>query len=183
MPDQPDGPTLVERKPFVDERGAFARIFCAEALRHIGWPGSVAQINHSRTDKAGTLRGLHYQIQQPQGKLVSVVAGEVFDVAVDVRRSSPTYGEYVGVILSAENKCSLWIPPGFAHGFLVLSDTATFEYKCTDYYHPESELSLAWDDATVGVKWPIPEGAEPQLSGKDRAGTRWQALPLYRGLI
>jgi len=115
----------------------------------------------------GTLRGLHYQIQQPQGKLVRVVAGEVFDVAVDLRRSSETFGQWVGEVLSGENKRQLWVPPGFAHGFVVLSSTAAFEYKCTDFYAPQFERSIRWDDPDIGVDWPLPVGAEPVLSDKD----------------
>jgi dTDP-4-dehydrorhamnose 3,5-epimerase len=125
------------------------------------------------------LRGLHYQIQQPQGKLVRVVLGEVFDVAVDLRRSSPNFGKYEGVILSAENKRSLWIPPGFAHGFLVLSDMAAFEYKCTDYYAPEFERTICWDDPDIGIDWPLPEGVKPIVSSKDEAAVALAQADTY----
>ena len=130
------------------------------------------QDNHSRSAK-NVLRGLHYQIQQPQGKLVRVVQGTVFDVAVDIRRSSPTFGQHVGVELSAENKRMFWVPEGFAHGFVVLSDTAEFLYKTTDYWAPEFERSIAWNDPAIGIQWPIQ--GEPSLSAKDQ-----QALPLAK---
>jgi dTDP-4-dehydrorhamnose 3,5-epimerase len=123
------------------------------------------QDNHSKSAK-GVLRGLHYQIQHPQGKLVRVTQGEVFDVAVDLRKSSPHFGKWEGVVLSADNKRQLWVPPGFAHGFVVLSDTAEFLYKTTDYYHPEFERSLLWSDPTVGIQWPV--GSAPLLAAKDR---------------
>ncbi|MEL6714494.1 MAG: dTDP-4-dehydrorhamnose 3,5-epimerase, partial [Planctomycetota bacterium] len=132
-------------------------------------PVQFVQDNHSRSTQ-GILRGLHYQNPQPQGKLVRVTEGEVFDVAVDLRKGSPTFGKWVGERLSAENKHMLWVPPGFAHGFYVTSETAEFVYKCTDYYAPEHEQSLAWDDPAVGVEWPLVDGAPPQLSGKDAAG-------------
>ena len=125
------------------------------------------------------MRGLHYQIRQTQGKLVRVIAGKVFDVAVDLRRSSPTLGQWYGVTLDAVEHKMLWVPPGFAHGFLVLSDYADFQYKCTDFYHPESEVSLAWDDPSVGVHWPLPDGEAPTLSGKDQQGLAWDAIPLF----
>jgi dTDP-4-dehydrorhamnose 3,5-epimerase len=128
---------------------------------------SFVQDNHSRSVK-NVLRGLHYQIQQPQGKLVRVVQGEVFDVAVDIRKSSPTFGQWVGEILSAENKRQLWVPEGFAHGFVVLSDTAEFLYKTTDYYAPEHERSIAWNDPAIAIQWPI--DGEPVLSAKDQQG-------------
>ena len=123
--------------------------------------------NHSKS-AIGVLRGLHYQLEKPQGKLVRVVAGSVFDVAVDLRRSSPTFGRWAGAVLSAENKRQLWIPEGFAHGFYVLEDNTEFVYKCTDYYHPQSEHSLLWNDPALGIDWPL--SGEPQLSAKDLAG-------------
>jgi len=126
----------------------------------------------------GTLRGLHYQIRQPQGKLVRVIAGEVFDVAVDVRRNSPTFGRWVGEYLSAENKRLLWLPPGFAHGFYVVSDSAEFMYLCTDYYAPEYERTLLWNDPEVGVEWPVEEGG-PLLSSKDSTGLSLEKADLY----
>lgn len=126
-----------------------------------------------------TLRGMHYQTEKPQGKLVRVVSGSVFDVAVDIRKSSPTYGKWVGIELSAENHKQLWIPPHLAHGFLVLSPTADFLYKTTDYYHPQSEECLAWNDPMVGIKWPLPAGLEPNMNVKDAAGLSWDAAPKF----
>ena len=165
-----------------DARGFFLETWHADRYAQAGITHTFVQDNHSRSAQ-GILRGLHLQTEMPQGKLVRVTSGAVFDVVVDCRAEAPSCGQWYGATLTAEGQEQLWVLPGCAHGFYVLSESADFLYKCTDYYHPESELSLAWDDATVGVKWPIPEGAEPQLSGKDRAGTRWQDLPLYRGLI
>ena len=130
---------------------------------------TFVQDNHSKSAQ-GVLRGLHYQIKQPQGKLVCVTVGEVFDVAVDLRRSSPTFGQWVGELLTAENGRQLWVPAGFAHGFYVLSDSAEFTYKCTDYYAPEHERSLIWNDADVGIDWPLVDGVGVNLSDKDLAG-------------
>ncbi len=159
---------VLEPKVFGDRRGFFLESFNARAFRDAtGVDAVFVQDNHSRSAK-GVLRGLHYQIRQPQGKLVRVVNGRVFDVAVDLRRRSPTFGKWVGVELSADNHRQLWVPPGFAHGFVVLSDSADFLYKTTDYYAPEYERCLAWNDPAVGVGWPL-EG-EPQLSGKDAQG-------------
>ena len=149
-----------------DARGYFMETWQALRFREAGIDVDFVQDNFSHSSK-GTLRGLHYQIKQPQGKLVRVVLGEVFDVAVDLRKSSPNFGRWMGEILSAENKHQLWVPPGFAHGFLVLSETAAFEYKCTDYYAPEFERSLRWDDPGVGIEWPLPAGEQPVLSAKD----------------
>ena len=137
-------------------------------FRNAGIGASFVQDNFSFSAK-GILRGLHYQIEQPQGKLVRVVSGEVYDVAVDLRRSSPSFGRWVGVNLSAENKRQLWVPPGFGHGFLVLSETAEFEYKCSDFYAPQHERSIRWDDPDIGIAWPLPVGIEPVLSEKDTA--------------
>ncbi len=160
---------LIEPKVFGDDRGFFFESFNARAFREAtGVTLDFVQDNHSRSAR-DVLRGLHYQIRQPQGKLVRVVSGEVFDVAVDMRRSSPTFGGWVGVRLSAENKRMLWVPPGFAHGFLVLSASADFLYKTTDYYAPEHERCLAWNDAQVGIDWPL-EGRSPVLSAKDAQG-------------
>ena len=125
------------------------------------------------------LRGMHYQTEHTQGKLVRVTSGEVFDAVVDLRRSSPTLGQSYGVNLSAQNHRMLWVPPGFAHGFYVVSEFADFQYKCTDIYHPDSEVSLAWDDPTVGIEWPVPAGEAPQLSAKDQQGLAWDKLPLF----
>ncbi len=162
------GPLILEPKVFGDARGFFMESYNARVFHEAtGLDVSFVQDNHSRSGK-GVLRGLHYQIQQSQGKLVRVVRGSVFDVVVDLRRSSPTFGQWVGVELSEDNNRQFWIPPGFAHGFLVTSDSADFLYKTTDYYAPEHERSLAWNDPEVGVAWPLDAG--PQLSAKDVAG-------------
>lgn len=158
---------IIEPNVFGDERGFFYESFNARSFaEQTGIKTNFVQDNHSKSVK-GVLRGLHYQIQQPQGKLVRVVAGEVFDVAVDIRKHSPTFGHWVGVTLSADNKRQLWIPEGFAHGFIVTSDTAEFLYKTTDYYAPEYERSILWNDPGIGIKWPIV--GEPTLSNKDKA--------------
>lgn len=159
---------LIEPKVFGDDRGFFYESWNRNALAGLGLDVDFVQDNHSKSQR-GVLRGLHYQIQHPQGKLVRVVAGEVFDVAVDLRRRAPTFGQWVGFTLSAENKRMAWIPPGFAHGFVVTSDAAEFLYKTTDYWYPEHERSLLWNDQTLGIDWPI-EGA-PKLAAKDAAGT------------
>ena len=163
---------IIEPKVFGDERGFFFESFNqARFEQAIGKSVQFVQDNHSRSAKH-VLRGLHYQIQQPQGKLVRVVQGEVFDVAVDLRKRSKTFGQWVGEILSAENKRQLWIPEGFAHGFVVLSDTADFLYKTTDYYAPAHERCIAWNDPDVGIDWPLAEAgiSAPILSDKDRQG-------------
>lgn len=158
----------IEPKVFGDERGFFFESFNQARFEEaIGKPVQFVQDNHSRSVK-NVLRGLHYQIQQPQGKLVRVVQGEVFDVAVDLRRSSKTFGHWVGEILSAENKRQLWIPEGFSHGFVVMSETAEFLYKTTDYYAPAYERCIVWNDPAIGINWPI--SLQPQLSAKDQAG-------------
>lgn len=164
---------IVEPKVFGDERGFFLETFQAERYKEAaGIDLPFVQDNHSRSSR-GVLRGLHYQVNKPQGKLVRVVAGEVFDVAVDIRPDSPTYGQWEGVILSAENKRQFWIPPGLAHGFLVLSESADFEYKCTDYYDPADEGCLIWNDPDIAIKWP---DIQPQLSEKDRNGQPFKDL-------
>lgn len=156
---------IIESKVFGDERGFFFESFNQRAWDEAtGLKTRFVQDNHSRSAR-GVLRGLHYQITQPQGKLVRVVVGEVFDVAVDLRKSSPTFGRWVGAHLSAENKRQMWVPKGFAHGFLVLSDVAEFLYKTTDYYAPEYERSIIWNDPELGIEWPIQ--GEPVLSQKD----------------
>lgn len=158
---------IIQPKVFGDERGFFLETF--EKRRYqkmLNIDLDFVQDNHSRSQK-DVLRGLHFQKENPQGKLVRVVRGEVFDVAVDIRRSSPTYGKWVGVILSEENKTQFWIPPGLAHGFVVLSEIADFEYKCTDYYNPKVEGCLLWNDPTVNIHWPI---SNPILSEKDKLG-------------
>ena len=168
---------LIEPKVFGDTRGFFFESFNQRAFNDAtGTDHQFVQDNHSRSSR-GVLRGLHYQIRQPQGKLVRVVAGEVFDVAVDLRAGSKTFGQWVGELLSAENKRQLWVPEGFAHGFLVLSDSAEFLYKTTDYYAPQHERCLLWNDAQVAIDWPLAalEGVTLQLSAKDQQG-----LPLAR---
>ncbi len=160
---------LLEPKVFGDERGFFFESFNHKAFEQAtGVQTEFVQDNHSKSAQ-GVLRGLHYQVQNPQGKLVRVVQGAVFDVAVDIRKGSPTYGQWVGEILSAENKRQLWVPAGLAHGFLVLTETAEFLYKTTAYYTPEHERCIAWNDATLAIDWPL-EGAAPRLSAKDAAG-------------
>jgi dTDP-4-dehydrorhamnose 3,5-epimerase len=157
---------LIEPKVFGDERGFFMETFHADRYAEAGIPTNFVQDNHSGS-RQGTLRGLHYQIRQTQGKLLRVIAGEIFDVAVDIRRSSPTFGQWVSAVLSADNKRQLWVPPGFAHGFYVLSDWAELNYKTTDFYAPEWERSILWSDPEIGIKWPILPGTEPLLSTKD----------------
>jgi dTDP-4-dehydrorhamnose 3,5-epimerase len=164
---------LIEPKVFGDARGFFFESYNAKVFRELSGVGmAFVQDNHSRSAR-GVLRGLHYQIRQPQGKLVRVARGAVFDVTVDLRRSSPTFGKWVGTELSEENRRELWIPPGFAHGFLVLSESADFLYKTTDYYAPEHERCIAWNDPAIGIRWPLAQAGlvEPRLSPKDSAGT------------
>ena len=161
---------IIEPKVFGDERGFFLETFQLSRYKDLaGISDSFVQDNHSRSSK-NVLRGLHYQKTKPQGKLVRVVRGEVYDVAVDIRQDSPSYGQWEGVILSAENKKQLWVPPGFAHGFVVLSDIADFEYKCTDYYDPTDEGSLLWNDPDLDISWPV---ADPILSNKDAIAERF----------
>jgi dTDP-4-dehydrorhamnose 3,5-epimerase len=163
---------IFEPKVFGDERGFFFESFNAHKFESAtGIKCQFVQDNHSRSTK-NVLRGLHYQIEQVQGKLVRVTSGEVFDVAVDVRTSSPTFGKWVGVTLSAENKRQMWIPPGFAHGFLVMTDQADFLYKTTDYYAPQYECCIKWDDPTIAIQWPLQ--VTPNLSAKDSAGLSLQ---------
>lgn len=168
---------ILEPKVFGDARGFFFESFNQRAFNEAtGLQVNFVQDNHSRSGK-GVLRGLHYQIQQPQGKLVRVVRGAVFDVAVDIRKNSANFGHWVGIELTEGNHRLLWVPPGFAHGFLVISDFADFLYKTTDYYAPEFERCISWDDPRIGVRWPL-EGIEPQLSSKDRSG-----VPLVRAQV
>lgn len=171
---------ILEPKVFGDERGFFMESWNRRAFEEAVGAVEFVQDNHSRSAR-GVLRGLHYQLTRPQGKLVRVTSGRVFDVAVDLRRSSPRLGQWEGVELSAENKRQLWVPPGFAHGFLVLSDFADFLYKTTEYYMPQDERALAWNDARVGVEWPLHElqGQPPTLSGKDQAAARWADAELF----
>ncbi len=171
---------LIEPKVFGDERGFFMETWNEKAFREGGINAAFVQDNHSRSVK-NTLRGLHYQIRQPQGKLVRVTRGEVFDVAVDLRSNSSTFGHWVGEYLSEENNRMLWVPPGFAHGFLVTSDTADFQYKCTDFYAPEHERSIHWADKTLAITWPTSAGIEPLVSKKDRAGLPLEDAETYEG--
>lgn len=169
-----DGAKIIEPKFFGDERGFFLETFQAERYAsEAGISLDFVQDNHSRSAK-NVLRGLHFQKTKPQGKLVRVVRGEVFDVAVDIRRDSPTYGKWSGVVLSEENRRQFWVPPGLAHGFLVLSEIADFEYKCTDYYDPADEGCLAWNDSELGIDWPINE--QPVLSKRDEQGLAFHDL-------
>jgi dTDP-4-dehydrorhamnose 3,5-epimerase len=157
---------LIEPEVHGDQRGFFVELWRRDSYAFAGIDVDFVQDNMSRS-KRGTLRGLHYQLRRTQGKLVRVVAGEVFDVAVDVRRSSPTFGRWAGVALSSVTQQCLWIPAGYAHGFLVLSESADFLYKCTDFYDPESERSVRWNDPALGVEWPLASGIEPLLSARD----------------
>jgi dTDP-4-dehydrorhamnose 3,5-epimerase len=168
---------ILEPKVFGDSRGFFFESFNARDFSEIiGQKVDFVQDNHSKSAK-GVLRGLHYQIQHAQGKLVRVIEGSVFDVAVDIRRSSPTFGKWVGEVLSEENRRQLWIPPGFAHGFVVLSESAEFLYKTTDYWHPEHERSLLWNDPSLAINWPI--DSIPQLAAKDAAASLLEQTELF----
>jgi len=160
---------VIEPAVFGDERGFFMETFHARKYESARIPNAFVQDNHSGS-RYGTLRGLHYQIRQVQGKLVRAVAGEIFDVVVDLRRYSPTFGQWAGELISAKNKKQLWIPPGFAHGFLVVSEWAEVVYKATDFYAPEWERSLLWNDPEIGIAWPIPSGVTPIVSAKDAQG-------------
>jgi len=174
---------LLTPQVFGDERGFFMETFRqSEFEEHCGNYRFV-QDNHSKS-KLGILRGLHYQHAKPQGKLVRVTQGEVFDVAVDLREGSPTFGQWVGAMLNEDNKQMLWVPPGFAHAFYVTSTEAEFQYKCTDYYNPGDEYSLLWKDATVNIEWPLVDGKPPQLSAKDDEGQAqsWQDCPKFNSL-
>ncbi|MCA6970371.1 MULTISPECIES: dTDP-4-dehydrorhamnose 3,5-epimerase [Pectobacterium] len=167
------GAKIIQPKVFGDARGFFLETFEKRRYQEmLDIDVDFVQDNHSRSSK-GVLRGLHFQKTNPQGKLVRVVRGEVFDVAVDIRQDSPTYGKWYGVTLSEENKTQFWLPPGLAHGFVVLSDTADFEYKCTDYYDPSDEGCLLWNDPEVGIEWPI---TDPLLSEKDKLGRLFKDL-------
>lgn len=161
------GVYIIEPKVFGDHRGYFMETYNYEDFKAAGLDMVFVQDNQSKSKK-GVLRGLHYQKPNPQGKLVRVTNGEVFDVAVDLRKNSPTYGQWQGVVLSAENKKQFYVPEGFAHGFLVLSEEAEFVYKCTEFYHPESEGSLAWDDSEIGIEWPLEGIDEVLLADKDK---------------
>lgn len=168
---------LITPQVFGDERGFFMETFRQNEFEDHCGHYTFVQDNHSKSTH-GILRGLHYQHQQPQGKLVRVTQGEVFDVAVDMRQSSPTYGQWVGATLSEQNKQMLWVPPGFAHGFYVTSETAEFQYKCTDYYAPGDEVSILWNDPQLAIQWPT-QGQKPRLSAKDEQGFAFKAAPAF----
>jgi dTDP-4-dehydrorhamnose 3,5-epimerase len=169
------GALIIEPDVFGDERGFFYESFNQRIWEEkTGLKTQFVQDNHSRSARH-VLRGLHYQEKQPQGKLTRVIIGEVYDVVVDIRKNSPTFGKWEAVILSAENKRLLWVPEGFAHGFLVLSDVAEFLYKTTDYWAPAHERTILWNDPTLAIDWPLTD--EPNLSAKDRAGQKWNAIP------
>lgn len=167
---------VIEPVIFGDERGFFLESYRADLFKKECADVDFVQDNHSKSSR-GILRGLHYQTKRTQGKLVRVVSGEVFDVVVDMRKNSPHYGKWVSSVLSAENKRQLWVPAGFAHGFYVTSESAEFIYKCTDYYHPESEVSVRYDDPTLAITWPFINSEKPLLSGKDEAGLSFVDAP------
>lgn len=169
---------VIEPQVFGDHRGFFMETWQERAFSGAGIDLPFVQDNHSRSTQ-GILRGLHYQIKQPQGKLVRVISGEVFDVAVDIRKSSPTFGQWVGETLSAENRRMLWVPPGFAHGFYVVSESAEFIYKCTDFYAPAHERSIIWNDPTLGITWPLVDDMPPVLSPKDASGILLSEAEVY----
>jgi dTDP-4-dehydrorhamnose 3,5-epimerase len=169
---------LITPRVFGDDRGHFYETWHEQRFREAGIPQSFVQDNHSHSAQY-TLRGLHFQIQQPQGKLVRVTRGEVYDVAVDIRRSSPRFGQWVGVTLTDRNHQMLWVPPGFAHGYLALTPDADFLYKCTDFYAPQHERAIRWDDPAIGVEWPLPAGMAPILSGKDAAAQPLKNAEVY----
>lgn len=172
---------ILEPKVFGDKRGFFMETYRARQFEEAGLPTSFVQDNHSGS-RQGTLRGLHYQIRQAQGKLLRVIAGEIFDVAVDLRRGSASFGQWVSAILSADNRRMIWIPEGFAHGFYVLSEHAELVYKTTDYYAPEWERTLLWNDSEVGVDWPLLEGIPLLLSEKDAHGSPLKEVEVYEEL-
>lgn len=169
---------LIEPQVFGDERGFFMEIWRDDEFKSKVADFSFVQDNHSKSSQ-GILRGLHYQTKHAQGKLVRVISGIVFDVAVDIRKNSPFFGKWVGVTLSSKDRSLLWIPPGFAHGFYVLSKEAEFIYKCTDYYAPEYEQSIKWDDPTLAIKWPTLPDIKPLLSSKDEKGTSFNSAKVY----
>jgi len=169
---------VIEPQVFSDARGFFLETWNRRKFAEAGLDADFMQDNHSCSVK-NTLRGLHYQLQNTQGKLVRVNLGKVFDVAVDIRRSSPTFGKWVGEIVSAENKKLFWVPPGFAHGFMVLSDVAEFQYKCTDYYNPAAERCIAFDDPDLAIDWPVKDQSQLILSAKDRAGKAFKEAELF----
>ncbi|MFT5712408.1 MAG: dTDP-4-dehydrorhamnose 3,5-epimerase [Glaciecola sp.] len=170
---------IIEPKVFGDERGFFMETYRDDWFRENCANVTFVQDNHSKSNQ-GILRGLHYQLEHTQGKLVRVIHGEVFDVVVDMRKSSPSFGQWFGLLLSADNNKQLWMPPGFAHGFYVTSDSAEFCYRCTDYYHPESEVSIRYNDPTLGVGWPICKAGKPLLSAKDADGLAFLVAPTFK---
>jgi dTDP-4-dehydrorhamnose 3,5-epimerase len=169
---------IIEPKVFGDERGFFLETFRVDWFKTNVADVTFVQDNHSKSSH-GILRGLHYQLTQTQGKLVRVTSGEVYDVAVDMRKSSPTFGQHVGVVLSGDNKKQLWVPEGFAHGFYVMSESAEFVYKCTNYYAPEHEVSLLWNDPALAIEWPLVDGVIPNLSAKDKVGLSFEHAPTF----
>ena len=169
---------VIEPVVYGDTRGFFMDTWQEKKYADAGIDANFVQDSHSRSS-FGTLRGLHYQVSRAQGKLVRVIQGEVFDVAVDIRKSSPTYGQWVGEVLSADNRRLLWIPPGFAHGFLVLSESADFEYRLTDFYAPQHQRTIRWDDPDLAIRWPLADGQIPLLSEKDRAGLSLNDAEVY----
>jgi len=169
---------IIEPKVFGDNRGFFLETFRDDWFKENVADVTFIQDNHSRSSQ-GILRGMHYQLEQTQGKLVRVTSGEVYDVAIDMRKNSPSYGRWFGVFLSGENKRQLWVPAGFAHGFYVTSKTAEFVYKCTDYYAPEHEISVKWDDPALAITWPIPDNTKPSLSAKDEDGLLFNDAPVF----
>ena len=169
---------LIRPRVFGDSRGFFLESWEQQKFAAAGVDARFVQDNHSRSSRH-TLRGLHYQIQHAQGKLVRVVSGAVYDVAVDIRRNSPSFGRWVGVELSADNHAMLWVPAGFAHGFMVLSDSADFLYRCTDFWAPQYERAIAWDDSDLAIRWPLPGGTAPLLSTKDAAAVRFRDAEYY----
>ncbi len=168
----------IEPQVFGDHRGFFMETWRDDSFRQNVADISFVQDNHSKSG-SNVLRGLHYQIEQAQGKLVRVLEGKIFDVAVDLRKSSPTFGKWVSAVLSDENRHMLWVPPGFAHGFYVMSNTAQFVYKCTDYYAPEHERCIRWDDPDLDIKWPVPAGGTPVLSEKDKKAPLFAEAEVY----
>ena len=172
------GVIVIEPKVYVDKRGFFLETFREDVLLQAGINAHFVQDNHTRSSQ-GVLRGLHYQTEQTQGKLVRVTKGEVYDVAVDMRKDSPTFGRHVGVLLSAESKRQLWVPEGFAHGFYVTTESAEFVYKCTDYYAPQFEQSVLWNDPSLDIQWPLVNGQTPLLSEKDKAGLLLVDAPVF----
>ncbi|MBU0653742.1 MAG: dTDP-4-dehydrorhamnose 3,5-epimerase [Gammaproteobacteria bacterium] len=170
---------IIEPAVFGDARGFFMETWSAAKFAELGLELNFVQDNHSRS-RQGILRGLHYQVQQAQGKLVRVTSGKVFDVAVDLRRSSATFGQWVGAELSDENHRMMWVPPGFAHGFYVMSESADFLYKCTDVYAPHHERCIRWDDPTLAIDWPLVDGQTPLVSAKDAEGKSWQDAEVFK---